>query len=280
MSDWPTFIVESDLAPGDRTPHPELPAAIELIEINSAADPHFSIACELLEAEFLEAGEMESRESIAGRFKLDPAKAIDGFAMKYTLLLLRVQGELAGVRDHSTIISEGEATVHLSHALVLPKWRRKGLSAILRTLPITHARRASAQAGFPDANITLFCEMECYEPEEAAHQIRRRSYEKAGFLTIAPTHGYIQPCFAAPSRTAQNTGELKPLPLDLLFHRVGRNQVDALSGQELLQHIERVYALYQTTLHAEAMTPCQKWLEAFRDTCADNYQLHPPTKIL
>jgi GNAT superfamily N-acetyltransferase len=280
MPDWPTFIIESDLAPGDRRPHPKLPNNIELIEITSEDDPHFSAAYELLAEEFLAAGEMESRSDLAKRFRLRPDQPINGFGMKYTLLLLRVEGEWAGVRDHTAIISEDEVTVHLSHALIVPKWRRQGLSALLRTLPITQARQAAASVGIPNASVTLFCEMEPFAPQEAAHLIRRRSYEKAGFTAIAPDHGYIQPDFRAPSEIEQDPNGPRPLPLDLLFHRVDHVQESTVSGLEIIRHIERVFSMYQTTLHPDAMAPCLEWLQDFRKRCPDSFQLHPPTKIL
>ena len=48
MSAWPSFIDPRDLAPGDLSPHPDLPENIRLHEIETPDDPLFDLAYKLL----------------------------------------------------------------------------------------------------------------------------------------------------------------------------------------------------------------------------------------
>ena len=281
MSTWPSFIDPRDLAPGDRIPHKDLPSGLELCRVESAHDPLFDEIYQLLEAEFRQANEIETREALADRlsWRADQADG-KGFAMAYELLALKVDGEIAAVRDHSVIVSNGGVTVHLSHVLVLPEWRRKGLATVLRTLPVTFAKRTAALAGCPDAAITLFCEMEPAVGDSLASQIRRSSYEKAGFLCIPAGHGYLQPDFRAQNLIQCDPQGAQPVSLDILFRRLGRESERQITGPELIVHIERIYQMYGRNITAETMAACLGWLDAFRSVSKESYPLLPPTAVV
>jgi len=279
MPDWPTFIIKEDLAPGDQAPHPNLPEGIELLRVESSRDPLFEEAYSLLNKQFGAANEMESRKVISRCLEWraeSPDK--DGFAMRYEMLVLKVGDAVAAVRDHSVIVSRGEVTVHLSHVLVLPEWRRRGLASLLRTLPVTCAHRVAAEAGVPEAPVSLFCEMDPLDLTVPANRIRRVSYEKAGFLAIPPQHGYMQPDFRSPALIDADPQGPCPVPLDLLFRRVGREDEQEISGKEVLGHVERIYRMYGRNFHPDHMTPCRRWFEGFRITCPDSFPLLPPTE--
>lgn len=281
MPDWPPFMDPRDLAPGDLTPPVGLPSGIELCLVESPADPLFEQAYQLLEAEFSRSNEIETREVLMDRmsWQADPSDQ-EGFVMGYQLLLLKVAGEIAAVRDHSAIVSQGEVTVHLSHVLVLPRWRRSGLATILRTLPISFAKSVAARSGAPDAPITLICEMDLYEPQSSSNQIRRSSYAKAGFLSIPTGHGYIQPDFRSQSLIDLDPNGPRPVELDLLFRRVCHEHETEISRAELLVHISRVYRMYSLNLPPESMKASLAWLEDFRTVSQEFYPLIPPTATL
>lgn len=281
MSTWPTFIDPRDLAPGDQIPHKDLPSGLELCRIESPENPLFERAYQLLDTEFAQANEIETREVLVDRlsWRADQANN-EGFAMAYELLVLKVDGEIAAVRDHSAIISNGEVTVHLSHVLVLPDWRRRGLVTVLRTLPVSFARRAAALAGFPDTPITLFCEMEPAVDHSLAHQVRRSSYEKAGFLGISAGHGYLQPDFRGASLILSDPEGAKPVALDLLFRRIGNEEETQITGEELIQHIGRIYQMYGRNIAPGTMAACHSWLESFRSSAQEVYPLLPPTVVV
>ncbi len=277
MSSWPIFVDPADLAPGELTPHKNLPAGIELCRVESPDDPLFEVAYDLFEAEFSHANEIETRATLMDRmsWRLDQA----GLAMSYELLVLKVAGKIAAVRDHSAILSHGHVTVHLSHVLVLPDWRRMGLATVLRTLPVSFARRIASKCGVPEVQITLFCEMDLSDPSCAANQIRRISYEKAGFLSIPTGHGYFQPDFRATSLIHSDPDGAKPVELDLLFRRISREHETEINRAELVVHISHIYQMYSRNVAPEHMAAAHAWLENFRMVSQDIYPLLPPTTV-
>lgn len=278
MLDWPSFIDPCDLAPGELIPHKNLPPDIELCRVEPADASLFELAYQLLEKEFNLANEIETREVLMDRlgWRVDPVDR-GGILMDYELLVLKVAGEIAAVRDHSAIVSQGEVTVHLSHVLVLPQWRRSGLATLLRTLPVTFARRIAALAGVPDPFVTLFCEMDPYDPTSAIHQIRRASYEKAGFLSIPSGHGYLQPDFRSTASIHSDPNGPRPVALDLLFRRIGRENETQINRTELIAHISRIYQMYGRNIAPEHMASYLAWFEKFREHPHEAYPLLPPT---
>lgn len=281
MLEWPPFMDPGDLAPGDLIPPMGLPSGIELCRVESPADPLFEQGYQLLEAEFSRANEIETREVLMDRMSWQ-ADQIDeeGHAMGYQFLVLKIAGEIAAVRDHSAIVSQGGVTVHLSHVLVLPQWRRSGLATVLRTLPVGFARNVAARSGVPDAPITLVCEMDLYEPQSPSNQIRRSSYAKAGFLSIPSGHGYIQPDFRSKPLIDSDPGGARPVELDLLFRRVRREHETEINRAELLVHIGRIYRMYGRNIAPEHMEASLAWLENFRTVSQPAYPLVPPTAAL
>jgi len=279
MTDWPTFIDPEDLAPGDQVPHAKLPQGIKLHRVESTEDPLFETAYALLDEQFGDANELETREVLEKRLSWD-AERIDsmGFAIRYELLVLQVGDEVVAVRDHNAIYYDGEVSVHLSHVLVLPAWRRRGLATLLRTLPVACGRRVAEDVGEPEAPVTLFCEMDPLDLTVAANRIRRISYEKAGFLAIPPVHGYMQPDFRVPALIDTDPHGPDSVPLDLLFRRVGKEAESVILGKELLAHIKRIYELYRRSMKPGHMDPCLRWYEGFRLLCPNSLPLLPPTE--
>lgn len=280
MSEWPPFIDRRDLAPGDVVPHPDLPDDIELCRIESAEDPLFAQAYRMLEAEFSPSNEIESRDVLGDRlgWRADHMDG-NGFAMAYELLALRIAGEIAAVRDHSVIISHTSATVHMSHVLVAPNWRRRGLATILRTLPVNFARRSTEMAGILNPELTLFCEMDPATPDSHSSKVRRASYEKAGFLSVSTGHGYLQPDFRVAAVIESDPHGPKPVALDLLFRRIGHEHEREVSAAELMVHIERIYGMYQRHIAPAHMAACLEWFEKFRNSAQETYALVPPTSF-
>ena len=132
-------------------------------------------------------------------------------------MLLKSQGKLAAVRDHTAIVRSGqeEAIVHLSHNLIAPEWRRSGLAGWLRALPIQSARNCLAEQGRSlDSPIILVGEMKTLDPADPASYTRLKAYEKAGYLLIDPRRvPYLQPDFRAPAEI-DLTGGARPCRLD------------------------------------------------------------------
>ncbi|HNX05516.1 MAG TPA: hypothetical protein PKI32_08435 [Opitutales bacterium] len=281
MSHWPQFIAKEDLAPGDSSPHPALPRGLKLHVVESPADPLFETAYKLLDEEFGAKGEMETREVIKARMSWNPAKPQNGCGMLYNLMLVMVGDEIAAIRDHTAIMRADyeEVVVHLSHVLVVPKWRRKGLAAILRTIPIITARKCATLLGKPEAPVTLFCEMEPIDLTIPANKIRRISYEQAGFLALGSRLGYMQPDFRTfEAIDADPTGP-KPILFDILLRRVGRERKLSVGAEFVIADIELIYAMYAVGFRAKDMEPCTRWLEGFKKRTETSYHLYKPTLV-
>ncbi len=203
----------ADLAPGDEKSASLDLSRFEVVRIASPEDPLFELAYDALDREFGAIDELETRDVLRrrlGRPAEDP--------MTYEMLLVRCEGAVAAVRDHTVLLSDGEAFVHLSHALVMPVWRRTGLAGWLRAWPVESARRCLGESS---GEITLVAEMEHLSPLHPERFPRLRAYEKAGFFKVDPSVvPYVQPDFRPPEIIDQS-GERRPLPFSLVVRRIG-----------------------------------------------------------
>ncbi len=279
MPDWPTFIDTADLAPGDALPHAELPPDLRLVVANKPDGAEFETGFRLLEDYFRAAGEMETRPVLERRMRWDPAKPEGRECLLYQMMLLYCGDECVAIRDHTAIMREGveDVVVHLSHVLVLPQWRRRGLAAILRTLPVSTARECARRAGRATAPVTLFCEMEPRDPAQPANIIRRRSYEGAGFKALGAHLGYMQPDFHAPAEIDADPAGTRPIPFDFLLRRVGREDAPGVPAVELVSSVDLIYSMYGKGFRDSEMRPCLEWLDCFRARPDRYYPLYLPT---
>jgi GNAT superfamily N-acetyltransferase len=273
-----------DLAPSDRDAAARDQADIRVRRVVSVADPDFALAYERLFSEFGPRGEMETRAVIVDRLAWDPARPVGRAALAYELLVLRRGGAVAALRDHTAVVRldakrrpvDGPLVVHLSHAFVDPAQRGTGLAAWLRALPLQTARRCAAAAGCaPGTPIVLVAEMEAPDPAEPNRMPRLRSYERAGFQKIDPAAAsYAQPDFRAPEILAGATP--RPVPLELVLRRVGREHASAMPAAEVAAVVEAIYAVYAVHVPVLALDPLRV---AARDWTArhPSFRLLPPT---
>ncbi len=252
-----------DLAPGDQRALQEDWSGFTLERVAGQADAAFAEGFDRLWAEFGHRGEMERREVIAGRLSWDPARPGEGPALLYEMALIKRDGVLVAVRDHTAILArrldggfEAEVVVHLSHVLVDPVWRGSGIVAWMRALPLQAARRCRATAtGSEEGPVTLVAEM---EPDDAtAPDVRRRlrSYARACFRVADPAAlVYGQPDFRAPAEI-DRTG-VQPVPLWLVLRRVGREEeasMPAADLQSLVSALESMFAVHVAPRHMEVV---------------------------
>ena len=258
-----------DLAPGDRREAGRDWSDVRVRRVLDGDDPDFAEAYDRLWAEFGPRGGMEARRVIRERLAWDPAQplAIPGAsplaraALAYELLVLRRDGAIAALRDHTAVVRlDAHArplgrpvVVHLSHALVEPAQRGTGLAAWLRALPLQAARRCARAAGCaPGTPVVLVAEMDPPGPESPARLARLRSYERAGFRKLDPDAApYAQPDFRPPEVLAGVTPE--PVPLGLVLRRVGREADDAMPSAEVAAVVEAIYAVYAVHVPAAAL---------------------------
>jgi hypothetical protein len=255
----------SDLAPGDTRSASLDVGSFEYHSIRSTKDPWFEPAYQALWDEFGAKGEMERRETLDARFKLVPS-------MIYEMVLVRKDGEIAAVRDHTIVPSAGEVVVHLSHNLVMPKHRRTGLAGWMRAFPVVSARQLS-----PGDFVTLAGEMEYDDKKEPNRAIRLLAYEKAGFLKVDPSAvSYFQPDFRDPA-VIDASGGAKPLPFQLLVRRVGREDERTISGHEVRRIVQAIYRMYGAQFRPQDMAHPSLSLTAY-PASDEAVSLVPPSK--
>lgn len=259
---WPT-----DFSPGDRGKTGPDWSQLELHRILSAEHPLFSVAYGLLWEQFGAASEMEERGVIAHRLQhrgeehgvgagLNSGQA--GDRTFYEMDLVLAEGQPAAVRDHTVILPGGRgpfaAIVHLSHNLVLPAWRRSGLAAWMRALPVLAARECLGQvlktdqaASVPEGPIVLAAEMEPLDASDPARMIRLKAYEAAGFRKVNPAQlTFYQPDFR-PAAEIQ-ADRVRPLPLHLIVRWCGCEDATTLTGAQALAIVEALYGMYRREL--------------------------------
>jgi hypothetical protein len=277
-------LLPADLAPGDREVARLDWTDLRVRRVRAADDPDFAPAYERLWAEFGPSGGMEQRAVLRARLAWDPRRPVGGAALLYELLVVRRGGAVAALRDHTAVVRldaagaprPGPVVVHLSHALVEPAQRGSGLAAWLRALPLQAARRCAAAAGgSPAAPIVLAAEMDAPDPARPERARRLRSYGRAGFQTVDPSAApYAQPDFRPPDVLARAAP--RPLPLDLVVRRVGREGERSMPAAEVAAVVDAIYAVYGAHVPAVALDPLRA--AASRWTSSQpRFRLLPPS---
>lgn len=243
--DW----IVGDLAPGCDQDEAILGVDLEAKRVASAAAPEFASAYAELWNAFGAAGEMEPERMIRARLGRGAHAAQPGWCVLYELAAVERAGRLVAVRDMNAVarVEPGTAfaVVHLSHVLVTPALRGRGLAAWLRAFPLQTARRALAAVGAPvDSPVTLVAEMEHPDEPDVARLHRLRSYGRAGFRAIDPRGlDYRQPDFREPAEV-DAAGGPRPIPMRLVIRRVGREAETTMPWGEVLAIVESLFRMY------------------------------------
>jgi hypothetical protein len=184
-----------DLAPLDRDKARTALDRVELREVHDPEGPEFAAAYELLASFFAARGELEPRAALQ-EFVRDGLETFPGVASSYHLVGAWEGDELVGVRDCYVDVDLGarRCLVALAHALVVPRWRRRGLAGVLRALPVTLGRHAAVRhLGAPVPTLVV-AEMEPADPADPDTVVRLVAYGRSGFGVLDPARlPYSQP---------------------------------------------------------------------------------------
>lgn len=272
------WMIPADLAPGDAKGLERNWSDLELTRVESAEDSAFDVAFGALWSEFGAKGEVEQASVLAKRLLWQGRNLIDGYALRYRMMLLTSGGRFAAVRDHTAIIppSRSGAFVHLSHCLIAPDWRRTGLASWMRTLPLQTARHCLTNQFLPETlPITLVAEMEHLDENDPASVTRLKAYQKAGFKKVDPSRvDFYQPDFRAPVEIDLD-GQARLLPLTLIVRRFGREEEDSILGGELREMVGALYGMYGATFRPEDMAPALATLDRY-PAAEERIALLPP----
>jgi GNAT superfamily N-acetyltransferase len=257
----PLSVDPQDLAPREQDRVAAALARVRLHELHDPGSAAFAAAYAMLAEHFLAAGELEDRDHLAHLVAAPALQYAPGVAGTYHMIAAWAGDRLVGVRDCYIDIDRvaGLCLVALSHICVAPDWRRTGLAAALRGLPLGLARRAvHAAVGRPLPTLVV-AEMEPADPDDPATVVRLLAYGRSGFAVLDPRRvRYSQPEFRelpnpahtalpllAVVRTAHLDGppDLVPEPLaeafPRLFHVVHRTFLPAARVDPSEAHVRR-----------------------------------------
>jgi hypothetical protein len=262
------------LAPGDLNAQELVTEGVEVVSIHSIDHPYFERAFQGLWNEFGEKAEVESREILQKRLTWQGNPKADHQRYFYQLLWIHKEGVPMGVRDHTVIFnpSHQRVTVHLSHNLIFPDFRRSGLARWMRAWPLVFAHECMKRWGV-DRPVTLVAEMEPIIDNAPDRLPRLISVEKAGFLKVSGG-GYYQPDFRSFDQIDLDGGA-KPLPMSLILRRVGNEEERVISGQELHEVVSSLYGMYGEGFRKKDMDVALKMCTKI--TPHDPYELIPPS---
>lgn len=233
-------------------------ARVRLEDITDPDGASFAAAYALLDGFFGERGELEAREALQG-FVRQPVIDYGGGAFGiYHLVAVWDGEELVGVRDCYVDIdrTHGVCMVALSHSLVAPAWRRSGVAAILRALPVTLARRALSERGL-DLPTFVAAEMEPVDPSLFETVVRLVAYGRSGFSVLLPSRfRYSQPDFRELDGAAHTA-----LPL-LGVVRPVNIPGDALPLDVVRAYPRLFHACHRMYLPESRVAPSHEWFEA------------------
>jgi hypothetical protein len=261
----PLHMTIADLAPADLRSHEFDFTGFSSTQLTTPMHPRFEMAYQALWNEFGAANEMEERDVIAARMQWLPESPVDGYAMLYAMTAFLHNDGLAAVRDHTSIVDVNDATrpviVHLSHVLIADQFRGTGLAGWMRALPIRSARECLSRAQLPSRQITLVAEMEAPLAGDAGRLRRLTAYEKVGFTKLDPSvvH-YRQPDFRTPAAIDAGGGA-KPVPLQLVIRRVGREREATVDAAEVAGMIDALHAMYARTFRESDMASLRSDLD-------------------
>jgi hypothetical protein len=215
--------------------------------ITSSQATDFSLAYEALAAEFGHRGELEPRRVIERWTDQNGSQpAGRGLLRRYFLLAAYDhRGEFAGVRDGHVVVDPSKriAVIYLAHVLVLPAFRRTGLSGLFRRtpLPIAHSVMDAAGTDRGASEILFAAEMEFSAPTDEASYVRFASYGGDGFAALDPAVlAYFQPAFGA----LPGARDERPIPLLAVVRRLGHEGATTLPKRLAVAFVEHLYAVF------------------------------------
>lgn len=275
----PIGVTPDDLSPGDYRYADFDWTGFNVSFIDSPRHPRFDAGYAALWDEFGASHEMEQRAIIEQRLGWRPEQTIGKWAMRYEMVVVLHDNELAAVCDHSAIADlehvHTPVTVHLSHLLILPRFRGSGLAGWMRAMPIRTARECLERSRQPARPINLVCEMEPADAAQPARVRRLATFGKAGFLKIDPgAVNYLQPDFRPVERIDATAPQ--PLPLSLVVRRVNRESELTLPGHEVRAIVTALYRMYSLTFRAQDMQPNWDSLASYPNDHAQVALIPPP----
>ena len=273
----PWHFREGDIPAGEN-PH-KVASALDRFRLEEVrTEAAFDFGYKALEAQFGPVDEIERYSVLLAWFQKKSLSAPgERLRAMYHMSLVWDGVSLAAVRDDFAVVDRelGRVVGFMSHSLVLPHYRRTGVAALIRALPVTHAVEDALALGVEPKEITLLAEMEMYEPHREETRVRLYSYGKAGFRVVPPWHmPYAQPDF----RDLAALGvEALPVPMMILARQVGEESKKTIHPDRaaaLLRHLE---AIHKVTVDLPQIAAMHRNVAPYLGSAKEDIQLIDPT---
>jgi 4-aminobutyrate aminotransferase/(S)-3-amino-2-methylpropionate transaminase len=252
---WP--FVDGDIAPGEN--NDKVRAALARYRLHEVRDAAaFTLAYDTLDRQFGPVFEIERREVLwawqTGAFDA----AVGRLVTRYHLALAFDGDDLAGVRDHFSVVDRdnGAVVAFMSHSLVLPAHRRSGLAALLRALPAAHARLDAHLLNVVPTSTSLLSEMDMYEPHKSETRVRLSAYGRAGFRVVPPWYvPYAQPDFRD---VVGRRLQARPVPMMLLVRQVNEEHQSTIDPRRARLLVDALATVHGRTVDADQLAAMHK----------------------
>lgn len=243
----------ADVAAPDRDRVATVLRRVRLEEVRDADSRAFHAAYDLLATAFYDSGELEERETLAGFVRDRWLRYSPGLEGIYHLVTAWDGDTLVGVRDcYVDVDAEARVcVVGLAHVYVTPAWRRTGLAAALRAVPITLARSASHSAGLPTL---VVAEMEPVDPADPETVIRLLAYGRAGFGVFDPRRLRYSQVEFRDLEGAAHTAQ----PMLAVVRPMG---VESLTPEVVASFPRIFYATHRGFVPGTRVDPSEAWLD-------------------
>lgn len=220
----------------------------EAADGDQAGGEEFWRAYRALDEEFGARGELEIPDDLL--WEMYERRPNDRWDIRYHLLNF-YEGHgpgapLAAVRDCYTMAQPraGIVVVFLSHAIVLPPYRRTGLGPLIRTLPARLGQEAAAGLGMAGAEILLLAEMDPIDPASDPTLIRMKAYGGSGFSFLPPRWlPYAQPDFSGWREAGRDPA---PVPLVLVTRWLGHEGAASIPARLAWALYDSIDELHRT----------------------------------
>lgn len=218
----------------------KIASAVERFTWRRAETPdEFALGYDALFREFEQTADILPRAILERWFAARSLSSVnDAIQCEYAMVLAyeRASGAFAGVRDCFVTVDRAtrRAVVLLTHTLVLPQFRRSGVAAILRSVPVVLAHGAD--------EVLLAGDMDMAVPQPKGTVLRLLAYGHAGFRVIPPT---LLP-YAQPDLRDLSAGlEPEPLPFLCLVRQVGEEDRRAIPRARARAFVEHTDAMHR-----------------------------------
>lgn len=187
---------------------------------------------ELLRRQFEGRGQIEPMQVVSQRFVEGDVFLPGGWVCSYEMIAVHRGGKVVGARDHWYCWNRHQPRrmiVYLSHIVVRPEVRGRGLGAWLRAAPLISLGRS---VHFPEVRIQMIAECDVIRTSSTLERWGR-IYGRAGYFIVDPRVRYWHLDVVSPEATSGHGALPGATPMLLGVRQVGRESLLTISSGDI-----------------------------------------------